>query len=359
MNSLKFVAEFCPINGLYRILTADLLPLLPLSIPRNFPPCSSSSTQMAESLQDAIRSMSLKDDDPIDLPDNPCFQVFEQNALSILGRLLNPSCQPMAEMIETMPKIWRVYDRVRGIALSSEKFQFVFKREDDMETVLKDRPWSFNYWTMLIDRWIPSPPKNFLSTVDVWVRIHHIPMNYYTLDTMDFLARKIGKVIEIAYDPNVSQKDAFIRAQVRLDIANPATARRVLNIPSGGQVMIEFEYEKLRKRCFHCLRLTHERPDCPMLRIKSPRAEASVNSSKEKVVNTVIARGQQELGVYLSVPPGFEPLFPELPPEERAMAMQYIAHSDPTERQARIVRVQQSILTEGVPERVDMSNAIK
>ncbi|KAF3559135.1 hypothetical protein F2Q69_00011739 [Brassica cretica] len=76
-------------------------------------------------------------------------------------------------------------------------------------------------------------------------------------------------------------------------------------------------------------------------------------------LNTVIARGQQELGVCLSVPPGFEPLFPELPPEERAMAMQYIAHSDPTERQARIVRVQQSILTEGVPERVDMSNAIK
>ncbi|XP_013651192.1 uncharacterized protein LOC106355863 [Brassica napus] len=242
-----------------------------------------------------------------------------------------------------MPKIWRVYDRVRGIALSSEKFQFVFKREDDMETVLKDRPWSFNHWTMLIDRWVPSPPKTFLSTVDVWVRIHHIPMNYYTLDTMDFLARKIGKVIEIAYDPNVSQKDTFILAQVRLDIANPTTATHVLNIPSGGQVMIEFEYEKLRKR-----------PDCPMLHIKSPRAAASVNSSKEKVVNTVIARGQQELGVYLSVPPGFEPLFPELPPEERAMAMQYIAHSDPTERQARIVRVQQSILTEGVPEWVDM-----
>lgn len=30
-------------------------------------------------LNDAIRSMSLKDDDPIDLPDNPCFR----------GRLLN------------------------------------------------------------------------------------------------------------------------------------------------------------------------------------------------------------------------------------------------------------------------------
>ncbi|KAF2551200.1 hypothetical protein F2Q68_00035875 [Brassica cretica] len=42
------------------------------------------------------------------------------------------------------------------------------------------------------------------------------------------------------------------------------------------------------------------------------------------------------------VPPGFAPLFPEMPPIERNMALQYISHSDPTERQARITRVQQS-----------------
>lgn len=224
MNSFKFVAEFCLINGHYRVLTADLLPLLAVSTPRPLSLCSSSLDQMVETLNDDIRSMTLKDDEPIDLPDNPSFQVFEQNALSILGRLLNPSCQPMAEMIEKMPKVWCVYDRVRGIGLSSERFQFIFQREDEMETVLKDRPWSFNNWTMLVDRWIPSPPKTFLSTVDVWVRIHHIPVNHYTLDTMDFLARKIGKVIEIAYDPKVSQKYSFIRAHVRLDVANPVTA---------------------------------------------------------------------------------------------------------------------------------------
>ncbi|WZY69918.1 hypothetical protein YC2023_002158 [Brassica napus] len=45
----------------------------------------------------------------------------------------------------------------------------------------------------------------------------------------------------------------------------------------------------------------------------------------------------------LEGPPGFPPLFPELPPEDRAMAMQYISHSNETERRARILRVQQSI----------------
>ncbi|KAH0849518.1 hypothetical protein HID58_096379 [Brassica napus] len=42
-------------------------------------------------------------------------------------------------------------------------------------------------------------------------------------------------------------------------------------------------------------------------------------------------------------PPGFPPLFPELSKQDLKMAMQYISHSDPTERMARIERVRQGI----------------
>lgn len=48
-------------------------------------------------------------------------------------------------------------------------------------------------------------------------------------------------------------------------------------------------------------------------------------------------------GERLFAPPGFAPLFPELSGTERNMALQYISHSDATERQARITRVQQSL----------------
>lgn len=156
------------------------------------------------------------------------------------------------------------------------------------------------------------------------------------------MARKIGHVIDIAYDPKVSQKETFIRAHVRLDIANPATARRMLNIPSGGQVMIEFEYEKLRKGCFHCLRLTHERPDCPLLRSKVQRSSNSTSNTAPPASKMAVAVKQAPV-LQFSVPSGFEPLFPELSPEDRVMTLQYIAHSDPTERQARILRVKQSV----------------
>lgn len=135
---------------------------------------------------------------------------------------------------------------------------------------------------MLLDRWVPSPPANFLASVDVWVRIYHIPVNHYNIDTMDFLASKIGHVIEIAYDPKMSQKEAFIRAHIRLDIQRPALPSKVLNLPRGGSVVIEFEYEKLRKRCHHCYRLTHERPDCPLLHNRNRKQSIPQSSEKSQ-----------------------------------------------------------------------------
>ncbi|XP_056862299.1 uncharacterized protein LOC130509983 [Raphanus sativus] len=214
MNSLKQISEYCVINGISQGLDIDLLPSQPPSLRRQHLCSTPPTLHMAENLHSAIQAMSLHDDDPIDLPDDPCSNVFDGNSLSILGRLLNPARQQMDKMIEDMPRVWRVYGRVRGIALSAEKFQFIFQREEDMITVLNDHPWTYYQWTMLLDRWIPSPPANFLSSVDVWVRIFHIPVNHYNIDTMNFLASKIGHVLEIAYDPKVSQKELYIRAQV-------------------------------------------------------------------------------------------------------------------------------------------------
>lgn len=161
MNSLKQISEYCLINGISQCLAIDLLPSLPHRLHRSHPCSPPSSTLMAENLHSAIQAMSLRDDDPIDLPDDPCFNVFEGNSLSLLGRLLNPLRQPMDKMIEDMPRVWRVYGRVPGITLSAEKFQFIFQRKEDMITVLNDRPWTYYQWTMLLDRWIPSPPLIF------------------------------------------------------------------------------------------------------------------------------------------------------------------------------------------------------
>lgn len=145
--------------------------------------------------------MFIEEEEPLVLLDDPQFTVVDANETSPMGRLLNPDCQSTSRMIEYMPTAWRVYGRVRGIVLSGDRFQFIFQREEDLQTVLKDRPWSYNHWAMLLERWTASPPDDFLTTMSVWIRIRHIPANHFTTKTMYKLASKVGVVDTIAYDP--------------------------------------------------------------------------------------------------------------------------------------------------------------
>lgn len=152
MFSLKLVVEFCNIKCKFFSIQVDLLQSLSLHH------CLHHRLKnlMADSLHKGFRSMTIEDDDPIKLPDESKYRVFDANRNSLMERLLNSDCQVMGTMINYMPTAWRVYNRVRGIALSRDTFQFIFQLEEDLLTDLKERPWSYNHWTMLLERWTPS-----------------------------------------------------------------------------------------------------------------------------------------------------------------------------------------------------------
>lgn len=118
----------------------------------------------------------------------------------------------------------------------------------------------------MLERWTASPPEDFLSTMDIWIRIRNIPLIHFTSETMYKLASEIFHVEEIAYDPKISHTKEYIRAKITFHVDKPAKASRKLSVKSGGTVTIEYDYEKIHKRCFHCLRLTHENIRCPLLK---------------------------------------------------------------------------------------------
>ncbi|CAH2065435.1 unnamed protein product [Thlaspi arvense] len=87
----------------------------------------------------------------------------------------------------------------------------------------------------------------------------------------------------------------------------------------GGSVLITYEYEKLRKKCFHYFWLTHEKATCPLLR-KSRNLHQGGPHNKRDAADSPQGKSPKEKGSPEG-PPGFPPLFPELPREERQMEM--------------------------------------
>ncbi|KAJ4901649.1 hypothetical protein Rs2_15600 [Raphanus sativus] len=272
---------------------------------------------MADLLHQSLKSMSIADEEePLTLPDSPRFRVFDENSTSLLGRLLNPDCPHMGRMIEYMPTAWRVVGRVRGISLSRDRFQFIFQRKEDLLTVLKDRPWSYNIWALALERWTADPPPYFLHYMEIWIRIKNIPMKFFTGDTMHRLASEIGHVELVAYDPKVSHTKDYIRALITFDSENPAKPSCKLTV-------------------------SKDKTNAP----KQNSQNATPSSSGEKSPSEIIP--STAMKVTTEAPPGFPVMFLELPPEERKAALLYISHSDATERQARIMRVRQAIEDQG------------
>ncbi|WZZ54671.1 hypothetical protein YC2023_054778 [Brassica napus] len=51
-----------------------------------------------------------------------------------------------------MPRKWQKQGRVRGVALSKERFQFIFDHEHDLLDVLEKGVHTYNDWALAIDR---------------------------------------------------------------------------------------------------------------------------------------------------------------------------------------------------------------
>lgn len=93
----------------------------------------------------ALLAMSLEEvDEPFDMSGLPEYCSSENNVLSLIGRMLNPDCQKMVGLILDMPRKWQKNGRVRGVALSKKKFQFIFQCEHDLVEIMEKWVHTYN-----------------------------------------------------------------------------------------------------------------------------------------------------------------------------------------------------------------------
>lgn len=153
----------------------------------------------------------------------------------------------MASIIFDMPRKWQKVGRIRGIALSEEKFQFIFQYEHDLLEILEKGVQTYNEWKLAIERWVESPPSNFLQFVPLWVQIKRIPVNHNMIEAITALGALIGQVIEVAYDPIKPQSKGYVRVRVKFDVSRPLRRSKVVNFPKGGSTSVLFDYERVQK----------------------------------------------------------------------------------------------------------------
>ncbi|CAA7016073.1 unnamed protein product [Microthlaspi erraticum] len=158
----------------------------------------------------------------------------------------------------------------------------------------------------------------------------------------------VGQVTEVAFDPDLPQLQPYVRVKILLDISRPLKRGKVLNLPHGGSTVVEFDYERVQKRCYGCHRLTHEKEVCPFLLKKRQVLEGIRHPGllKEALVKPLIIKPSDPLfGVLSEEQVGINPLTGRIKIAKTVLEgmRQYLMVADVNERNLRIDKVKKTV----------------
>ncbi|KAL0712175.1 hypothetical protein Bca4012_019153 [Brassica carinata] len=190
-------------------------------------------------------------------PDLDTSALIQANALTLIGRLTNPQEQSVRDIISFLPKKWDVEGPVTGSDLGQFRFQFRLHSEKDLQSVLNNRPYHYDNWMVILERWEPVISDAFPSQIPFWINIQGLPLHFWHHSMIYEIALDLGAL------DTYSITSTSARMKVLVNGLNPLIKETMIDFKSGEESLLTLEYEGLKNHCSFCLRLSHLESDCP------------------------------------------------------------------------------------------------
>ncbi|KAJ8436160.1 hypothetical protein Cgig2_025327 [Carnegiea gigantea] len=119
---------------------------------------------------------------------------------------------------------------------------------------------------LVLTPWIPyfDPCSVAISCIDQWVRIPHLPWEFWTLEALTNLLWEVREVVKVDHHTLLRQKERF--ASVCININVTEALPRSLSIPTPNcDLTIPLIYEGLQEVCALCGSPTHAIDKCPCI----------------------------------------------------------------------------------------------
>ncbi|KAG2288872.1 hypothetical protein Bca52824_048476 [Brassica carinata] len=200
-----------------------------------------------------------EDDEPIKLTDQDTPQNITEFHLSLIGKILNPKKQNVEKLLQKMPSQWGMEDRITANDLGNGKFLLNFTTEDDLNSVLRQRSFHFNFCMFVLVRWEPIVHDDYPWIIPFWTRLIGVPLHLWTVNNLKGIGARLGHV----HQDQIELMEG--RMLIDIDTRRPLKFARKAESPEGDEVTIEIKYEMLFKHCSTCGLLTHEKEYCPSL----------------------------------------------------------------------------------------------
>ena len=214
------------------------------------------------------------DDEPIKLTDHDVSQNINEFKLSLIGKILNPKKQSVEKLLQKMLVQWGMEERITANDLGNGKFLLNFTTEDELNSVLRQGPFHFNFCMFVLVRWEPIVHDDYPWIIPFWTRLIGVPLHLWTENNLREIGSRLGHVHQDTIE--------LIEGRMLLDIDSrrPLKFARKAESSEGDEVTIEIKYEILFKHCSTCGMLTYEKEYCPLLQRQGVFARVQLQENR-------------------------------------------------------------------------------
>lgn len=173
----------------------------------------------------------------------------------VLGRNV-----PLLSLTRKLKELWKPNGSMFVMDLPRNFFMVRFESEEEYMNALSGGPWRAFGSYLMVQAWSPDfdPLRDEIVTTPVWVRLSHIPVNFYHKTILMGIAKGLGRPIKVDMTTLKLERARFARICVEVN----------LNKPLKGTVMINGEryyvsYEGISTICATCGMYGHLAHACP------------------------------------------------------------------------------------------------
>ncbi|KAL0294621.1 UNVERIFIED_CONTAM: hypothetical protein Sangu_3214000 [Sesamum angustifolium] len=214
----------------------------------------------------------------------PLIPMFRLNCLRICHKIVGQR-DPVVILKKMSPKKPRFHDTSQsqrgsngvgatGLSCSGLDSTDVrprcLHRRLDMEDVIEGGPWLFQGQPIVLQPWEQgmSLRRQKHTQIPVWIRLRHLPMEYWTDEGLSTVASGVGTPLYTDGITKDCSRLDFARVCVMLDFNSTLPKHLVVISPvlrNGKEdpKRIDVEYEWLPQRCKSCCSLGHVSATCP------------------------------------------------------------------------------------------------
>uniref|UniRef100_A0A7N2KTF6 CCHC-type domain-containing protein n=1 Tax=Quercus lobata TaxID=97700 RepID=A0A7N2KTF6_QUELO len=191
-------------------------------------------------------------------------RLLGECSLSLFGKFLTTKPINQRAAKNLLRTTWKFGSNLKIIDVGEGLFQFKFTMESQLVWVLKNGPWSFDNYYLLLRQWekgMNASTINF-THCPLWVQVWGLPFELFSEDVAMDIGKGIGKLVEVDCQGVAADQAKFLRIRGEIPLDKPLQRGSKIKGPDGEVVWVAFKYERLISFCFRCGILGHEVKTC-------------------------------------------------------------------------------------------------